>query len=139
MFYSQNIRELRQYYKTAWNKKLKKENLSDLEKNICYVIELHPEYHQMLNMETLETNFTDNNPYLHLGLHLAIQEQIKTNRPNGIKNVYIALLKKYTSHQTEHVLMEILENTLHTAIKNNHEPDEKVYLQACEELLHKLI
>ena len=83
----------------------------------------------------LEKNFENGNPFLHLSLHLALQEQIQTNRPEGIQAVYLKLIKKHLdSHQVEHAMMEVLEYILWEAQKNNQMPDEKVYLDACEKL-----
>jgi hypothetical protein len=135
MFYSQNFKELREFYLNSWNKYLNKQALTDLEKKICQVIEMHPEYQKFISNQYLETDFQGPNPFLHLSLHLALQEQIQTNRPFGIQSTYLKLVQKHQDvHQVEHALMEILEYTLWQAQKDNKLPDEKAYLKACEEL-----
>ena len=84
MFYSQNISELRQFYLDSWKKYQNKETLSSLEQQISQVLENHPEYQKWLNEQYLDTQFHfetyGENPFLHMGLHLAIQEQIQTKR-----------------------------------------------------------
>lgn len=142
MFFSQNASEIRQFYIASWNKYQQKQELSALEKQICHVIEMHPQYQLWLKQEYLETQFHPNeyaeNPFLHMGLHLALQEQIQTNRPMGIKEIYFSLIKKNMSlsvHEKEHQLMEILAHTLWQAQKNQMSPDEIVYLSACRKLL----
>jgi len=135
MFYSQNLKDLRLFYCNAWNKKLNQQDLSDLEKKIVQVIEMHPEYQKYISENHLETEFTSENPFLHFGLHLAIKEQIQTNRPQGIQGIYLKLIqKKADAHQVEHCLMEILQFFLWDAQSKNQMPDEKAYLQACEDL-----
>lgn len=135
MFYSSNLKDMREYYVQAWQKKLRNENLSDLEKKICEVIVKHPEYHTYLSSKYLEKSFENGNPFLHLSLHMALQEQIQTNRPYGIQSIYLNLIQKYSdAHQVEHAMMEVLEYILWEAQINNQMPNEKSYLEACEKL-----
>ncbi len=142
MFFSQNASEIRQFYISSWKKYQQKEELSALEQQICHVIEMHPQYQSWLKQEHLDTQFHPEeyaeNPFLHMGLHLALQEQIQTNRPMGIKDIYFSLIKKNMSlsvHEKEHQLMEILAHTLWQAQKNQMSPDEMAYLSACRKLL----
>lgn len=142
MLFSQNIAELRQFYIDAWRKHQERHNLSPLEQQICHVLENHPEYQAWLSENYLNTNFHPEvygeNPFLHMGLHLAIQEQIQTNRPAGIQETYFAYIKKHNHlsiHEVEHRFMEILAKTLWEAQKSQNAPDEKAYLQACSALL----
>ncbi|WP_204318325.1 DUF1841 family protein [Serratia marcescens] len=37
----------------------------------------------------------ETNPFLHMGLHLAVREQVATDRPQGIRTVYTKLIEKY--------------------------------------------
>jgi Domain of unknown function (DUF1841) len=135
MFYPQNLKDLRQFYLNAWNKRINPEHLSDLEKQICHVLEMHPQYQQFISSNHLSTDFEKDNPFLHFGLHLALKEQIQTNRPQGIQSVYLKLIQKYSdAHDVEHMMMEILQCVLWDAQKNNKMPDEKTYLQALENL-----
>ena len=142
MFYSQNVNELRQFYIDSWNKYLKKEQLSSLEKQICHVLENHPEYLKWLNEQYLETKFHfevyGQNPFLHMGLHLAIQEQIQTNRPQGIQETYFEFVRgnpQLSTHDVEHIFMDILAKTMWDAQQLKKSPDEQAYLIACKGLL----
>jgi hypothetical protein len=70
-----------------------------------------------------------------MGLHLAIREQVATNRPSGIKNIYASLVNKYGDPLTvEHLMMDQLAECLWLSQKNNLPPDEQHYLNALEEL-----
>lgn len=135
MFYSSNLKDLREFYIQTWQKRFRNEPLSDLEKKIVELITKHPEYQTYMSSSYLEKNFEHGNPFLHLSLHLALQEQIQINRPQGIQTVYLKLINKHIdSHQVEHAMMEVLEYILWEAQKHNQMPDEKIYLDACEKL-----
>jgi|LauGreDrversion4_2_1035121.scaffolds.fasta_scaffold33811_2 hypothetical protein len=144
MFFSQNVAELRQFYLDAWHKYQLKQTLSALEQQICQVLEQHPEYHSWLKENHLETQFHPElygeNPFLHMGLHLAIQEQVQTNRPIGIQELYLKVIqhvKNLTPHEIEHQMMEVLAKTLWDAQKNKVAPDENAYLLACRKIFDK--
>jgi len=139
MFFSQNASEIRQFYIASWYKCQQKQELTALEQQICQIIEMHPQFQSWLKDEYLNTQYEhEENPFLHMGLHLALQEQIHTNRPMGIKEIYFSFIKKNTQlsvHDLEHQLMEILAHTLWQAQKNKMSPDEKSYISACRKLL----
>lgn len=140
MFYSNQITEIRQFYIQAWQKYQNHLELTPLEVQICEVIKNHPEYHQWLNDQHLDTHFHPemhgSNPFMHMGLHLALIEQIQTDRPRGIRQIYQQLLTQYPSvHELEHAMIEILAYQLWEAQKNQQAPDEIQYLQRCRQLI----
>jgi len=106
------------------------------------VILQHPEYQVILEKdekEISEMEFTPEmgmtNPFLHMGMHITIQEQISSNRPSGITALYQKLLLKYPSaHELEHSMMECLGEALWQAQRNNTLPDEAVYLEQVKRL-----
>ncbi len=69
--------------------------LSPLEAQIAAVVEWHPEYHEAITGDDLDRDYTPDggqtNPFLHMGLHLGIREQVATDRPAGIAAIYSAL------------------------------------------------
>jgi hypothetical protein len=78
------------------------------------------------------------NPFLHLGMHIGLQEQIATDRPTGISAIYRQLLlKSGDTHQAEHRLMECLERTLWEAQQSQSAPDEESYLECARRLLQQ--
>ena len=139
--FGQNRQQLRQYYHDVWLKSQNNQTLSALESGIAQVIEQHPEYHAMFNSDSsLEQEyFVENgqtNPYLHMGLHISLHEQITTNRPAGIRAIYPQLQAKYGSaHDAEHQMMECLTESLWLAQRNNQPPSEQDYLTALQALL----
>ncbi|MDH3989998.1 MAG: DUF1841 family protein [Gammaproteobacteria bacterium] len=139
MIFGQDRNELRQMYFDAWRKSRLGDLLSPLEAQIATVIEDHPEYQAMMNDEQLDQSFTpeggETNPFLHMGLHLAVREQILTDRPPGIAALFNAILVKTgESHATEHKVIDCLAETLWEAQSSNAMPDEEAYLERLRRL-----
>ncbi len=141
MFYGQTIQEIRHMYFASWNKYQQKQALSPLEHEVVQVILAHPEYHQTIEQQQVYQEHQyypelgETNPFLHMGLHLAIREQVKTNRPEGIALIYKNLLEKYADPlHVEHLMMEQLAECLWLSQKNNLPPDEEQYLTTISDL-----
>jgi hypothetical protein len=131
---------LRRYYCTVWDKARAGQPLEPLEHLIAGVIREHPEYQPALAdaENVLGREYTpemgETNPFLHMGMHLAIQEQLGGHRPEGILEVYQQLCRRMTGHAAEHQMMECLGETLWEAQRNGVEPDERVYLERLRRL-----
>ena len=132
----------RMFFLEVWGKHKKKLPLEALEQMVLDVILQHPEYHVILDRDEKEISaieFTPEmgmtNPFLHMGMHIAIFEQIGSNRPSGITALYQQLLPKYSSaHDLEHSMMECLGESLWLAQRNNTLPDEAQYLEQVKKL-----
>lgn len=142
MFYSDDRKQLREQFRRAWRKKLAGETLEPLDKQIATLIEEHPWYHDLMlqDDDVLDQDFThehaNENPFLHLSLHLALREQVGTDRPNGIRGITRSLLLKYQDgHEVEHRMMECLGVFLWDAQRQGVAPDEMAYLERLKELL----
>ncbi|MBK8534913.1 MAG: DUF1841 family protein [Candidatus Competibacteraceae bacterium] len=132
---------LRRYYCTVWGKARADQPLEPLEQIIADVIRAHPEYQPALtdSEAVLGREYTpelgETNPFLHMGMHIAIQEQLGGNRPTGIIEVYQQLCRRVGDpHAAEHRMMECLGETLWEAQRNGTEPDERVYLERLRRL-----
>ncbi len=139
MIFGQDRRELRQMYVDSWQKYCGGEVLSPLEAQIAAVINDHPEYQSMLTNENIDQAFTPDggasNPFLHMGLHLAIREQIATDRPPGIAAIFGKVLHAAgNQHTAEHLALESLAETLWEAQGSNQMPDEQAYLDRLRRL-----
>lgn len=140
MFEDQQRNDVRQRFVSCWEKHRQGVALEPLEKQIVDVIVEHPEYHPLLqNPEVLQMEFDINdqnpNPFLHMGMHLALREQVGTDRPGGIASVTRSLLLKYQDgHQVEHLMMDCLAQSLWEAQQNSTAPDEQAYLEKLRKL-----
>jgi hypothetical protein len=139
MIFGQDRQELRQMYIDAWRKTQSGEVLSPLEAQIAEVVATHPEYHSMLTDNIVDESFTPEggatNPFLHMGLHLAIREQVATDRPSGIADLFRKVLRNSGNpHEAEHRALDCLAETLWEAQSKNQMPDEQAYLERLRRL-----
>ena len=74
------------------------------------------------------------NPFLHMALHLAIREQVSTDRPPGIAAEHARLAARHGVHEAEHLMLEALGEALWRAQRNNSPPDEVSYLESLKRL-----
>jgi len=144
MIFSNDRTELRKQYLLVWKKANRSEPLEPLETIIADVIRDHPEYHPLLdNVDAaIESEFYPEhgvtNPFLHMGMHIALREQVATDRPPGIKDITRKLLLRYRdSHEMEHQMMEPLGKVLWQAQRSQSEPDEQEYMEALRILATK--
>ena len=135
-FAGQSREQMRRMYLESWRKFSAKQPLEPLEAQLAAVIAEHPEYLEWIEAgeAALAAEFTPEsgrqNPFLHMGLHLAIREQVATNRPQGIADVHRALTARMgDAHAAEHVMLERLAETMWEAQRSGRAPDEAVYLE----------
>jgi len=139
--FGQDRNQLRQMYLDAWRKQRNGEPLQPLEAMIADVVAQHPEYHPLLEKgdEALAKDFMpelgESNPFMHMGMHIAIREQLATDRPAGIRAAHQALLGRVgDAHEVDHQVMECLGRALWEAQRNNSAPDEAQYLRCVQAL-----
>ena len=142
VFDSHTREQLRQAYSDAWRKHQQRSPLTPLETMIADVIGAHPEYQAIVSDLDAAVAFEPGaaaggeNPFLHMGLHLAVREQISIDRPPGVRELHAQLQKRYGDvHYAEHALMDALAETLWEAQRNGHAPDEAKYLRLARERL----
>lgn len=138
MIFGQDRGELRRMYADAWQKQLEKQPMSALEAQIAAVIVDHPEYHDAVSQD-LDKDYTvegaETNPFLHMGLHLGIREQVATNRPAGIRSEFERLAAQTGDvHTAEHRMIDCLAEALWEAQRSQRPPDEAQYLENLRQL-----
>ncbi len=127
--------EIRRAYSDAWKKAGRGETLSAGERRIAGVVAEHPEYQAVVESgeAALEAEFAPEaghtNPYLHMGLHIAIREQVAIDRPPGVKGIFEKLAASGSGHEAEHAMIDCLAETLWEAQRGNRAPDDAVYLR----------
>ena len=128
--------QLRSSYAEAWRKHLARIPMTPLESLIADVIAGHPEYQSLVSDAAAARAFESGagsgaqNPFLHMGLHLAVREQLSIDRPPGVRQIRQALAARLGGeHDAEHALMEALAETLWEAQRAGQPPDERRYLE----------
>ena len=137
--FSPSRAEARRLFFDAWSRYRRGETPAGLEGVALQVILLHPEYHRLLDdpAANLERDYGPEggelNPFLHLSLHLAIEEQLSIDQPAGIRARYLRLRDKTGSeHGAQHALLECLGEMLWRAQRDGGAPDERLYLECLD-------
>lgn len=136
--YTSDRGEMRKVFFNAWSKHQQHLPLEALEVEIINVITLHPEYRPLLEQPERyqDHDFHDNNPFLHLSLHLAIREQIQMDRPKGIQKIFHAATNKWGDvHTVEHKIMDCLAQFIWEGQQSGITPDENKYLDYLNRIL----
>jgi hypothetical protein len=136
LFGGESREQLRRAYLEAWRKWRAGAVLSPLEAQIAAVIGDHAEYSGLLEQgeDALREDFAPErgaaNPFLHMALHLAIRDQVATDRPSGIRAIHRRLAERLGDvHAAEHAMLEALGETLWEAQRVGVAPDERQYLE----------
>jgi hypothetical protein len=127
--------QARQFLFDSWRKHKYREPLVGLEAVVVDVISRHPEYHKILDAPERYADRDylpeagETNPFLHLSMHLAIEEQLSIDQPPGIKGHYQRLCTKLGDpHAAQHIVMDCLAEMIWQAQRYNTPPDSKLYL-----------
>ena len=133
--FSPSRREAREFLFAVWKKYQNNQLLNQIESLALKVVLLHPEYHAALSQaeKYLERDylpeFGETNPFLHLAMHIAIEEQLSIDQPPGICAAHETLHKRLGSeHQAKHRIMDCLAETLWQAQRSGSAPDSSLYL-----------
>ncbi len=131
--------QARQFLFSTWYKYKHQEALSDMEEIALKVILLHPEYQSILD-DTERYHDKDyppemgiTNPFLHMGMHITIKEQLSIDQPAGIRDRFERLLKKNANeHDTMHQIMECLAEMIWQAQRSQSAPDPSIYFECLD-------
>ena|SRR5579864_4161876 len=130
--YTNHREAYRQTFYDAWQKYQKQIAMEPVEVLLVEIILIHPEYHALLNNlhACLIQEFTpEENPFMHMSLHVALREQIRSDRPAGITQLHQQHnLHIIDPHQLEHQMMTCLAQVLWEAQQTGIAPDEAAYL-----------
>ncbi|HLS16603.1 MAG TPA: DUF1841 family protein [Paenalcaligenes sp.] len=125
--------QVRQFFIETWKKHRDQQVLTPMEQMAAEIISWHPEYHELLSQpDAIEHDFSvekgQTNPFLHMSMHLAIQEQLSVNQPPGIRQAYQKLLKRSDPHEAQHRIMEALGEVVWEAQRLGKPLDNERYL-----------
>ena len=120
----------------------------DLEEKLAHEMESlplfpdHPEYHEHLRQPEryLEQDWHpeqgQTNPFLHLMMHLSIDEQCSIDQPPGVRALLAALAERHDSrHTAQHEAMDGMAEMLWRAQREGRFPDPNVYLNILRDKL----
>jgi len=139
MLFNPSRDEARNFLFETWRKRRAKELLTPLEDLTAQLIEKHPEYHAVL--EDPDGNqdkdylpeHCETNPFLHLMMHLTIEEQISIDQPQGIRAHFVRLTRQFESeHDAQHRMMECLSEMIWQSQRNRTQPDALIYFACLE-------
>ena len=139
MLFNPSRDEARLFLFETWRKRRGRELLTPLEDLAAQLIAKHPEHHAVLEdpqrhqeQDYLPEHGTTN-PFLHLMMHLAIEEQISINQPAGIRAHFTRLTRQLESeHEAQHRMMECLGEMIWQAQRNRTSPDAAIYFACLE-------
>lgn len=128
--------QARRFFIDAWAKYREGGILTPLEDMAARIVLDHPEYHRLLEdaESSLRSEWTpeqgQTNPFLHLGLHLAIAEQLSIDQPTGIRDAFAALRARHDDpHAALHDILECLGETVWRSQRDRLPPDGEAYLE----------
>ncbi|MGW8248325.1 MAG: DUF1841 family protein [Acidiferrobacterales bacterium] len=134
--FASSRQDTREVFFRTWEKLKHEQPLEGVELLIAKVIQAHPEYHSVLaNRDTsVDRDYLpeagETNPFLHMGMHVAIEEQLSIDQPRGIREQYEHLtLRLADPHEAQHLVMECLGEMLWQAQRQQAAPDERIYLE----------
>lgn len=99
----------------------------------------HPEYHATLadvdralaDLGTLKEG--QENPFLHLSMHLSISEQCSIDQPRGIRQAVELLTARLEDlHAAHHEVMACLGDMLHESQRSGRPPNPLTYIDAVQ-------
>ena len=126
--------QVRSFFIDTWRKYQAKEVLTPMETIAADIIAHHPEYHAVVeDPEAVHRDFPPEalqiNPFLHLSLHLAIEEQLSIDQPPGIRTAFdLACQRRGDRHDAMHDALEALGEMLFDAQRNSTPPDGAAYI-----------
>lgn len=141
MLFGRDRGQTREVFFRAWRAHREGRPLEGVERLIVQVALRHPEYHAVLEQAeaTREREYFpeagETNPFMHLGMHIAIEEQLSLDQPPGIRGLYQKLLGRYPDeHAVQHHMMECLGEMLWQAGRQATAPREADYLDCLRRL-----
>ncbi len=97
----------------------------------------HPQYHATLAdldqalADMQQVQDAQDNPFLHLSMHLSVSEQCAIDQPPGIRQaVELLAARRGSLHQAQHEVMDCLGRMIWESQRNGHPPDGAAYIAA---------
>lgn len=134
--------QIRAFFRDAWNKHRSGMPVTPMEAIVVDVVAAHPEYQPLLQDADadLDRDYLPEdgvgNPFLHMGLHIALREQLGADRPKELRAVYKQLAARAgDAHAAEHQVIECIAEMLAEAQRTGIPVDDRRYLDCLRRLL----
>ena len=141
MIFNPTRDQAREFLFELWEKHQAGAALTPLESMAIAIVLEHPEYHAVLGAREryLERDWKpeggETNPFLHLQMHLAIEEQVSIDQPPGIRAAVGALARKHGSeHDARHDVMDCLAEMVWNAQRHGAPFDNEAYLDCLKKM-----
>ena len=128
--------DVRQFFCEAHQRQRDAAPLTPMQARAADWIALHPEYHADLadpaaaQAAVYDVQAGRTNPFLHLSMHVSIDEQIGIDQPRGIKQAVELLAARLGSvHEAQHAVMECLGEMIWASQRSGLPPDGEKYLE----------
>jgi hypothetical protein len=128
--------QVRRFFFDTWQRYRAGAPLEGLQTVAIDVILAHPEYHALLDApeKNASRDWTpehgETNPFLHMSLHLALEEQRSIDQPPGVRGTLAQLEARLGDrHAALHVALECLGETVWRAQRDGTVPDQDAYLE----------
>lgn len=136
--------QVREFFFATWRKYRAGETLAGLETVALEIALLHPEYHAVLDdparfrEQEYFPELGETNPFLHMSLHMALEEQLSIDQPAGVKERFANLLSRSGErHEALHEAMDCLAEMVWRAQRHSAEPDAQAYLESLDKRMRK--
>ena len=117
----------REIFYNVWSRYQEGCQLTPFETSVLDVLLKYPNYINDLGRD--KAYDIECNPYFIMGICLAVRDQIKTNRPFGIREWYTEKCHLMGSEATEELMMTVLKESVLQAYGSNELPCETLYLK----------
>jgi hypothetical protein len=134
--FTPNQHDVRRFFCRVSEKLHTHEPLETIEQVAAPWVSEHPEYLEELSDvdRALELDYPvdggTENPFLHLSMHLSIEEQCSIDQPRGIRTAVELLSERLGSrHEAHHAVMECLGTMIWESQRSGLAPDPHRYLE----------
>lgn len=134
--FTPNRDEVRQFFAASWQKHRARAPLTAMEGLAVDIVLVHPEYQAALVRfdAAAQSEFPVEqgamNPFLHLSLHLAVEEQLSIDQPAGLRAEFERILAHSGDrHAATHALLDCLGETVWRSQRDRSPPDADAYLE----------
>jgi hypothetical protein len=128
--------DVRRFFCSVYAKSQSGQAMEALEQLAAQWMAEHPEYHAafadvdqaLANMG--QASETQDNPFLHLSMHLSISEQCSIDQPPGIRQaVELLTARRGDLHEAHHEVMECLGRMIWESQRAGRPPDGQAYIE----------